>query len=225
MIQKSIDKRFALSFVRYYNGVIAENIYIKSHHSRNCLYRQSFSSSTNDDSKRRLAYVFSSLDSGLIAYDRGWAWQQALLHRRLEYQRLATDGETIADDSYDAHDHILLLEHDPVYTLGRGAEEENLTFLDKEPDGGVSVRKRLSRKTRGSESARLSIDKAQRPCLQEPIETQVQRLHRKYFLLFFHLPHCFKHVHVVKRFSFFHTKLCRELFSCYSSKWGQYLQS
>ena len=185
MIQRSIDKRFTLlSLVRCNTVVNVRRIYgNKDHSSRLC--KQSFSTFRREEDggkQRRMANVFSSLDSGLIAYDKGWAWQQVLLNRRLEYQRrLETDRTTFVDDNGDSYDDILLLEHDPVYTLGRGADEENLTFLDKEPDGGIMIRKRLSRKSRGSESARLSIDKAQRPCLQESIETQVQRLHRKYY--------------------------------------------
>jgi lipoate-protein ligase B len=53
-------------------------------------------------------------------------------------------------------DCILLLEHAPVYTLGRGSDENYLTFLKDEAD---EIRNKLSWKARGPGSARLSIDR------------------------------------------------------------------
>ncbi|KAL7555550.1 hypothetical protein ACA910_013030 [Epithemia clementina (nom. ined.)] len=54
-------------------------------------------------------------------------------------------------------DVILLLEHDHVYTLGRGADENHLTFLKDHPNETV-LRQRLARTNRGPGSARLSVD-------------------------------------------------------------------
>jgi|EP00979_Chaetoceros_neogracilis_P017560 lipoate-protein ligase B len=91
-------------------------------------------------------------------YVRGWAYQQCYLDRRLRVQREHKHLIPTADSSpeYDLfdRDRILLLEHNHVYTLGRGADEGNLTFLDTHPDGD-EIKKRLSRKTRGPESCRL----------------------------------------------------------------------
>lgn len=62
---------------------------------------------------------------------------------------------------------ILLLEHDHVYTLGRGADENHLTFLQDQGghqqtnDDECAVerqRHRLARTNRGPGSARLSVD-------------------------------------------------------------------
>lgn len=83
-----------------------------------------------------------------ISYSRGWALQQVLLQQRLDLRRQTDNPE----DS----DQILLLEHSPVYTLGRGADENNLTFLQRDD---VVRREALSRKNRGLQSARLSVDK------------------------------------------------------------------
>ena len=65
-----------------------------------------------------------------------------------------------------------MLEHLPVYTLGRGAKETHLTFLQQKPNADSSdeepptssysisaVSKKLSRKVRGPGTARLSLDR------------------------------------------------------------------
>ena len=98
-------------------------------------------------------------------YTRGWAWQQTLLNRRLQYQRNQIQDQTgvgVGEEEDVNVDRILLLEHKPVYTLGRGASEDHLTFLDNEIDGGIEARKRLSRKARGDDSCRLAIDRVQK---------------------------------------------------------------
>ena len=66
------------------------------------------------------------------------------------------------DDADANRDRILLFEHNPVYTLGRGADETHLAFLDSDPDGkdaAAEKRKKLSRKARGPDSARLAVDR------------------------------------------------------------------
>ena len=122
---------------------------------------------TNDDpTKPPVVHVHSALASGCMDYTRSWAWQQTLLNRRLDYQRSRrqqADPSGRDDDDDDANrDRILLFEHNPVYTLGRGADENHLAFLDSDPDGkdaAAEKRKRLSRKARGPNSARLAVDR------------------------------------------------------------------
>lgn len=91
-------------------------------------------------------------------YVRGWAYQQCYLDRRLRVQREHRHLLPIASPSPEHglfdRDRIMLLEHNHVYTLGRGADEANLTFLDNIPDGD-DIKNRLSRKARGPESCRL----------------------------------------------------------------------
>jgi len=124
-------------------------------------------------------YVRSGLSSGPIDYYRGWAWQQSLLDRRLSFQRLqrlsseSVEGVQTADDN---RDQLLVLEHSPVYTLGRGADEENLIFLDNEADGGAASRRKLSRKARGPDSCRLSVDRIVSKSHSESISDEVLRM-------------------------------------------------
>mmetsp|Transcript_16762 Transcript_16762/g.25506 ORF Transcript_16762/g.25506 Transcript_16762/m.25506 type:complete len:338 (+) Transcript_16762:3-1016(+) len=93
--------------------------------------------------------VHTSLPLSPIEYSRGWAWQQVLLLRRKNLS-------CREDVDYD-RDNIILLEHKPVYTLGRGADENHLTFLKDEEN--KEERKRLSRSSRGLGSSSLIMDK------------------------------------------------------------------
>ena len=125
---------------------------------------------TNNDSNncKHVAKVRSALSSGPVPYEVGWAYQHVLLHRRLNYMRMmqkqqkqedtATNANNNEHSAADHEDTILLFEHEPVYTLGRGASEDHLTFLNKETDGGIEKRRRLNRKYRGDDASRLNID-------------------------------------------------------------------
>lgn len=108
----------------------------------------------------RTAKVYSSLreDGKCLDYAKSWAWQHVLLSRRLSARRESSGAleQTKADC-------VLLLEHKPVYTLGRGANENNLVFLNRvenAPEQKESRRK-LSRKVRGPGTARLAVDRSQ----------------------------------------------------------------
>lgn len=127
-----------------------------------------------------------------IDYRRGWAWQQLLLNRRLDARRrLASEGEgsshplSAREDRLvgaDDPDIVMLLEHQHVYTLGRGADEKHLTFLrgikQDDPRHREEDRRRLARTSRGPGSARLSLDRRQCnvPASDPSIEAAVERL-------------------------------------------------
>ena len=128
--------------------------------------------SASSNAKLPVVHVHSALASGCMDYSRSWAWQQTLLNRRLNYQRARRQqqervGEDLTAMTEDRdtdvnRDRILLFEHNPVYTLGRGADENHLAFLGSDPDGKEAAnekRRKLSRKARGPESARLAVDR------------------------------------------------------------------
>ncbi len=117
----------------------------------------------DNDIKNHSVHVRSALSNGPIPYEKGWAWQHVLLNRRMNNMRRQEKRETLdGNDVERDKDWILMFEHHSVYTLGRGATEDYLTFLNNEPDGGLEKRKRLSRKYRGEDASRLNIDRFQK---------------------------------------------------------------
>ena len=64
-----------------------------------------------------------------VPYARAWRWQQELVSERIQRR----------DEHNDA---LFLLQHTPVYTLGRGATEENLKF---DPESGDHELHRVER--------------------------------------------------------------------------------
>jgi lipoyl(octanoyl) transferase len=109
-------------------------------------------------------HVRSALPAGPVPYESGWAWQRVLLGRRLECRarrrarRLPDDDDD--DDDDDDRDWLLLFEHEPTYTLGRGASVDHLTFLNDDRRGGAREgdRRRLDRSYRGADASRLQAD-------------------------------------------------------------------
>lgn len=130
-----------------------------------CPITQCRSNSTHSTNKNHVVCVRSALSAGKIPYEKGWAWQHVLLNRRLNYMRMQQKLEMVTSDvnyvEQEDKDWILMFEHQPVYTLGRGATEDYLTFLNNEPDGGLEKRKRLGRKYRGEDASRLNVDRFQ----------------------------------------------------------------
>jgi len=128
----------------------------------------------NDDNKRD-----SQTSTGVIlhkgyikskytSYFRGWAYQQVFLNNRINFKRIMNKNDNNEDitsctvkknyNDYD-RDRILMFQHKSVYTLGRGADENHVSFLDEES------RLLLSRKYRSAaanqSTSRLYVDKFQ----------------------------------------------------------------
>lgn len=60
----------------------------------------------------------------LVPYANSWSWQKAIVKER---------KEMIANNE-DFSDTLIILQHQPVYTLGTGSSEDNLRFsMNKAP--------------------------------------------------------------------------------------------
>ena len=123
--------------------------------------------------------IHASSEEMRMDYVRGWAFQQTFLDRRLQAKRRhankmegigSSNQKIISSENKDEdedkdeerendRDRILLFEHEHVYTLGRGADEGNLSFLDNEIDGGAESRRRLKRGSRDSDSCRIGAER------------------------------------------------------------------
>jgi lipoate-protein ligase B len=125
--------------------------------------------------------IHNLLHQGCLPYPKTWAYQLYLLNHRLEERRRQqqqdqqlkeeNQQQQSSSDNFHDQDCVLLLEHSHVYTLGRGADETHLTFLQQQDDDSSSDDKssystsisaalqKLSRKARGEGTARLTLDR------------------------------------------------------------------
>jgi hypothetical protein len=96
----------------------------RAYHSTANAYESVQTGVQGHDKQRRTIQVFNV--PGLVEYDTAWDWQ-----KRLHRARMANDCT--------APDVLLLLQHPPVYTLGRGSSVKNILF-DYDPDSqGKSI--------------------------------------------------------------------------------------
>jgi lipoate-protein ligase B len=129
--------------------------------------------------------IHNLLHQGCLPYPKTWAYQLYLLNHRLEQRRRQQQQEQqlqeeenqqqqSSSNNFHDQDCVLLLEHSHVYTLGRGADETHLTFLQQQDDDDSSsssddkssystsisaALQKLSRKARGKGTARLTLDR------------------------------------------------------------------
>ena len=150
----------------------------KNHLSRSPIIHRGYdvvnnrSGNTIDHTNMKSSMIYND-KRPMLNYFRGWAYQQVFLNRRIQHKRNAKEthksSSTVDNNEIDV-DRILFLEHDHVYTLGRGADENYLTFL-KEED-----RQRLCRKRRDvGDGSRLYGDSLkQRLTLEERLAMTVE---------------------------------------------------
>ena len=86
--------------------------------------------------------------AGLVEYERAWQWQRAQVHERLEADnaRERSDSGSPGTSGRDV-DALLLLQHEPIYTLGRGGLDEHVLFDPAAPGAA-----RVLRADRGGEA-------------------------------------------------------------------------
>ena len=120
-------------------------------------------------------------------YIKGWAWQQVLLERQLHHIRHANSRSNGGDHEHHHHqqqhdvihdddrDYLLLFQNEPVYTLGRGASERHLTFLEDHGHDHDDV-KRLCKTYRGEDSPRLLLKTKIRQSSNRSDDHQVNEL-------------------------------------------------
>ena len=136
---------------------------------------------------RSTVRIHNLLHQGCLPYPKTWAYQLYLLNHRLEQRRRRQQQhdqqlqeethhqqQQSSSDNFHDQDCVLLLEHSHVYTLGRGADETHLTFLQQQDDDDSfsssddkssystsisAALQKLSRKARGEGTARLTLDR------------------------------------------------------------------
>jgi lipoate-protein ligase B len=138
---------------------------------------------------RSTVRIHNLLHQGCLPYPKTWAYQLYLLNHRLEQRRRRQQQhdqqlqeethqqqQQSSSDNFHDQDCVLLLEHSHVYTLGRGADETHLTFLQQQDDDDddsfsssddkssystsiSTALQKLSRKARGEGTARLTLDR------------------------------------------------------------------
>ena len=135
---------------------------------------------------RSTVRIHNLLHQGCLPYPKTWAYQLYLLNHRLEQRRRQQQHDQqlqeenhqqqqqSSSDNFHDQDCVMLLEHSHVYTLGRGADETHLTFLQQQDDDDSfspsndkssystsisAALQKLSRKARGEGTARLTLDR------------------------------------------------------------------
>jgi lipoyl(octanoyl) transferase len=70
-------------------------------------------------------------DLGLRSYKDVWDLQELLLKQNVE-KKLNINGKLITDHNPSTVNHLLFVEHPPVYTLGKSGHKENVLISEEE---------------------------------------------------------------------------------------------
>ena len=87
---------------------------------------------------QKQAVIFEDL--GRMDYRNAWDYQELLLQRNLTIKSEfgKTPAASIDHDTANTINHLLFVEHNPVYTLGKSGHMENILISEKEmEDRGI----------------------------------------------------------------------------------------
>ena len=77
-------------------------------------------------------------DMGVMDYQAAWDYQETLLQRNIQLKaasralQAAANGEASTPEPSSTVNYLLLLEHPPVYTLGKSGHEENILISQEQ---------------------------------------------------------------------------------------------
>jgi lipoyl(octanoyl) transferase len=74
-------------------------------------------------------------DLGLMPYKEAWDYQEQLLQKNVQIKtvnrELAVSSELLPDEELQTEHHLLLVEHPPVFTLGKSGDTENVLVSEE----------------------------------------------------------------------------------------------
>ena len=76
--------------------------------------------------------IFSDL--GPMGYKQAWDIQEGLLQKNVQIKSEARSQKNAANSQPSTSNHLLFVEHPPVYTLGKSGHIENVLISEKEMD-------------------------------------------------------------------------------------------
>ncbi|XP_057469141.1 octanoyltransferase LIP2p2, chloroplastic isoform X2 [Actinidia eriantha] len=89
---------------------------VASHFSQFSEFNTSNATTIASEHKRRCEYF--DLHRELVPYAEAWSWQKSIVKER----------KTLNEMDQDHSDSLIVLQHNPVYTLGTGSSEDYLNF-------------------------------------------------------------------------------------------------
>ena len=73
-------------------------------------------------------------DLGIMGYKQAWDYQEELLRENVEAKSVAGSQESSVITQLTTTNHLLFVEHPPVYTLGKSGHAENVLISEEEMD-------------------------------------------------------------------------------------------